>query len=168
MGERAVRSIAASTSASMEASVPSTTWRTMGSTAIGLTTAEHQVGQPVDLDREAVLDYGGRAVLLHDQRAFSTKPCRQVVAPVDHEACSPAQRPAAAPSRGRLQARTIHAAEPGDLPVDELQHLSSPVGVAIDPLMLVMEGGRGRLGLEGLAGRHGDLVPFAQVPAVHT
>src|SRR5215470_14660318 len=126
MGERAVRSIAASTSASTDASVPSTTWRTIGSTAAALTTPEHQVGQPVDLDREARLHDGGRAVLLDDHRAISAKPCRQVVASVDHEARPPADGAAAASGRRRLQPRTVDAAKPGDLPVHELQHLSTP------------------------------------------
>src|SRR5215472_264186 len=140
----------------------------MGSTPAGLTTAEHQVGQPIDLDREASLDHGGRAVLLDDQRALSPTPCRQVVAPVGHEARPPAGGAAAAAGRGRLQTWTIYAAQPGDLPVDELQHLSSPVGVAVDPLMLVVEGGRCGLWVERLRGRHGDLVRLAQVPGVNS
>src|SRR5215467_2673221 len=167
MGERAVRSIAASTSASMDARVPSTTWRTMGSTSSGLTTAEHQIGQPIHLDREASLDRCGRAVLLDDQRALGTKPCRQVVASVDHEVRPPADGAATAAGRWRLQPRTVYAAQPCDLPVDELQHLSSPVGVAVDPLVLVVEGGSRGLGVERLAGRYRDLVRFAQVAGVH-
>src|SRR5499433_1452382 len=124
MGERAVRSIAASTSASIEARVPSTTWRTIGSAAAALATSQHQVGQPVDLELEAFLDDGGRAVLLDDHGAFSTKPCRQVVAPVDHEACPMPDRTAAAASRRRLQPGPLDPSEPRDLPVDELEHLA--------------------------------------------
>src|SRR5262245_62394687 len=74
MGERDVRSIAASTSASTEASVPSTIWRTIGSIAVSTVftprpmlrraTREDQVGETIRFDALAGIDDGGRAVLL--------------------------------------------------------------------------------------------------------
>src|SRR3989442_974167 len=79
MGERDVRSIAASTSASTEASVPSTIWRTMGSTGgstvftsrsmLGGAPREDQVPEAIRLDVLAGIDDRGRAVLLDDDRA---------------------------------------------------------------------------------------------------
>src|SRR5437879_180142 len=79
MGERDVRSIAASTSASTDASVPSTIWRTMGSTG-GSTVftlrsmlrgapREDQVPEAIRLDVLAGIDDRGRAVLLDGHRA---------------------------------------------------------------------------------------------------
>ena len=88
IGERAVRSMAASTSASTEASVPSTIWRTMGS---GWTPAhrrgagrrdgarlrpdrggggragQDQVAERIDVDMLAREHDGRRAELLHDR-----------------------------------------------------------------------------------------------------
>src|SRR5215472_1763145 len=159
--------MAASTSASIEPRVPSTTWRTIGSTATVLATAQHQVGQPVDLDVEAGLHDGGRAVLLDDDGAIGTEPRRQVAPPIDREHTSPADRTPPARRRWGLQPGTLYAAQPGDLPVHELQHLAGAIGVAVYPLVLVVKGGGGNLGVKGNADWHADLVSLAQVADVH-
>src|SRR5437870_13378461 len=79
MGERAVRSIAASTSASTEASVPSTIWRTIGSTGGSPVLTSHpasrgapredQVAEAIRLDVLAGIDDRGRAVFFDDHGA---------------------------------------------------------------------------------------------------
>src|SRR5215467_11969391 len=79
MGERDVRSIAASTSASTEASVPSTIWRTMGSIAGSSVVTpraslrgrpgENQIAEAIRLGALAGIDDRGGAVLLDDHRS---------------------------------------------------------------------------------------------------
>src|SRR5262245_8342395 len=86
MGERDVRSIAASTSASTEASVPSTIWRTIGSIPgstvftpppmLRCATREDQVAEAIRLDALAGKDDRGRAVLLDDHRSVQRVPGR--------------------------------------------------------------------------------------------
>src|SRR5262249_7144610 len=77
MGERDVRSIAASTSASTEASVPSTIWMTIGSIGGPVfmpcpisrgSTREDQIAEVIRLHALAGIDDRGRAVLLDDRR----------------------------------------------------------------------------------------------------
>src|SRR5918997_1546461 len=65
IGDRAVRPIASSTSASIDASVP---WTISTSTGSGFT-AHHHVAVVVDPGREARVDREGRAELLDDGRA---------------------------------------------------------------------------------------------------
>src|SRR5713226_7498593 len=147
--------MAASTSASTECSVPSTIWSTMGSTCVAsaLATAQHQVAQPVDLEAERALDHGGGAVLLDDRGPHASKAGAKVGPPVDREAVPLAHRPGGTGGRGPLQPRPLDGADAGDLPVDEFDHLSGPVGVAVGPLMGVVEARGRRDGVEGAGHR---------------
>src|ERR1700704_1838948 len=98
--------MAASTSVSIECSVPSTIWRVMGSTALSSPPAgevppggagrgrgpwsasvrlQNQVAEAVDLDLECRLDDGRRPVLLDDGGAAPDPAHGQVFAPVDGE-----------------------------------------------------------------------------------
>src|ERR1700730_2567586 len=174
--------MAASTSASTEARVPSTIWSTIGSTVttepVGarlaspsgrISPSQHQVGEVVHFAREALLDHGGGAVLLDDGGAFGGEARRQVLATVDLEAGAYAPRAPRPGGRRGLQPWALDQAETGDLPVHELDHVvvgQVPVGVAVDPLVAVVErlhrGGR----IEGAGGRARDLVRLAQVADV--
>src|SRR5215212_9803509 len=65
IGDRAVRPIAVSTSRSIDASVPFTISRRIGSVGTG----HHQVAEIVDPGGEARMQWNGRAVLLDDGRS---------------------------------------------------------------------------------------------------
>src|SRR5687768_1440295 len=77
IGERAVRPIASSTSASIEASVPWTISTRIGSGR----TAHHHVAEVVDAGREAGVERQRRAELLDDGRAFDL--AAEAVAAID-------------------------------------------------------------------------------------
>src|SRR5207302_155744 len=72
--------MAVSTSASTEERVPSTIWRTIGSTTGIPDPPEHQVGEAVDLEVEVGVHDGGGAVLVHDDRSPLPEPGGQLLA----------------------------------------------------------------------------------------
>src|SRR5688572_5951151 len=126
IGERAVRPIASSTSASIDASVPCTISTSTGSSV----TADHHVPELVDAGREPRVDGERRAELLDDGRPGDLVPGAQplarvqrgVVPPVAEEhAPPPGERVAA--FAGRLERRPRQRADAGDPEVDPLDDL---------------------------------------------
>src|SRR5919199_3901689 len=170
MGERAVRSMAASTSASTEARVPSTIWSTIGSTFAVLSNSQHQVGQAVHLEGEALLHHRRRAVLLDDGRAFGAEAGGEVVPAVHRVAGAPAVRTRRPARRRQLQTGPLYPPHAGDAPVHELDHVAAgrvAVRVAVGALVRRVETLDGDGRVERIGDTDGDLVRLAQVAHVH-
>src|SRR2546421_11010378 len=127
--------MAPSTSASIEWSVPSTIWRTIGSTSRGesplagagrspsppappcstplLNIAQHQVAETVDLEREAVLHHCCRAVFLDDGGTAAAEAGGQIGSGVDGQPRPPVLSLPGAARGWRVQARPGDGAAPG-------------------------------------------------------
>src|SRR5258705_2525437 len=126
IGERDVRSIAASTSASTDASVPSTIWMTIGSIAgpplftpcptSRRSASEDQVAEAIRHDALAGIHHRGRAILLDDRRAVERvtgcQACTLVHRALDR-LLREDDRPLAGERAGRMPVARGEIAQPG-------------------------------------------------------
>src|SRR2546421_1190458 len=145
--------MAPSTSASIEWSVPSPIWRTIGSTSRGesplagagrspsppappcstplLNIAQHQVAETVDLELEAVLHHCCRAVFLDDGGTAAAEAGGQIGSVVDGKPRPLVLFLPGAARDLRPPARPGDRADPGHLSNGQLDDLLGPVGVAL-------------------------------------
>src|SRR5918999_4711936 len=173
IGDRAVRPIASSTSASIEARVPCTISTSTGS---GLT-AHHHVAELVHPGREARMDRERGAELLDHRRACDL--AAQTLAPVDRRVMPAVAEEHRPPPVERVAARAHgpelgprHRADSGHAQIDPLDGLPEVVAVAVAVQALV---GVVEAGLDGVDERgvdravrrvDVDLERLAEVPEV--